>query len=160
MGIFYIRRHVHFRLWCFGWDGLLGSGTRLVAKLVLACFPDVRIVITFNAYPTVEGSEMKHSEILREAKKRLWDGVSRRRVNQASTICFAIILVSREGKDIYRAREIQTQIQEALDEQGYVSQWLNQQAGIPEELLTHRNMQEYRHRWLDELIRIYEEAGK
>jgi len=103
---------------------------------------------------------MKHSEILREAKKRLWDGVSRRRVNQASTICFAIILVSREGKDIYRAREIQTQIQEALDEQGYVSQWLNQQVRIPEELLTHRNMQEYRHRWLDELIRIYEEAGK
>lgn len=151
MGIFYIRRHVHFRLWCFGWDGLLGSGTRLVAKLVLACFPDVRIVITFNAYPTVEGSEMKHSTLLRRAKRHL-----RTEIYICCAIDAAVWDFPSDKLDWNLSHELCVKIHSALYPHRTVDDWLCARGYKP----TDNQLLDYRRRWLDELIRIYEEAGK
>lgn len=100
---------------------------------------------------------MKHSEILREAKNVLWDGRSSYRVGVTiQHICYAITLTS----DSRKALKLRREIRRVLGGCHSLYQWLGKHAGVPEELLTERNMQEYRHRWLDELIRIYEKAGK
>ena len=94
---------------------------------------------------------MKHSTLLRRAKKHL---------KKEEFVCLAINEAAWVSKDYKRnslkAMEIKNQICEAIKPYHSVKCWLRGQGFDP----TNEQMVEYRHRWLDELIRIYEEAGK
>ena len=103
---------------------------------------------------------MKHSEILREAKKILWDGKGRIGREERAYICDALFHAGARNGVPAKAQQIRKQIAAALYPYGTLSGWLSCVHRVPPTERNCINMQEYRHRWLDELIRIYAEAGK
>lgn len=103
---------------------------------------------------------MKHSEILREAKKILWDGKRRFGGEGRAYICDAVLHASVRNGLPGKGQQIRIEISAAIYPYATLSEWLSRVHGVPLTELNYINMQEYRRRWLDELIRIYEEAGK
>ena len=100
---------------------------------------------------------MKSSEMLRKAKDFLWDGVSPRAgvLNTNVGICYALICAV--GRD--ESPRVHQEIGRRLAPYGYVDNWLHHIAGVPWEQLTPENVQAYRHRWLEHLIKEYESKG-
>lgn len=101
---------------------------------------------------------MKTSTLLRKAKRHLWDGKSKRKPQVVSGLCVAIMLA--ETHITYpMGRDIRNRIIKSLGKHMYVVGWLEHKAHVPRSLLTDKNAQEYRHRWLDALIAEYEARG-
>lgn len=94
---------------------------------------------------------MKHSTLLRRAKKHF---------KEEGFVCLAIDEAAWASngykRNLCKAQEIKNQIREAIKPHDSVKCWLRNQGFNP----TDEQMVEYRHRWLDELIRTFEEAGK
>lgn len=101
---------------------------------------------------------MKTSELLRKARRYLWDGKGKQKPKQCSGLCVAILLA--ETHITYpMGRDIRNRIIKSLGRHIYVVGWLEHKARVPRRLLTAENVQEYRHRWLDALIAEYEARG-
>lgn len=116
---------------------------------------------------------VKTSDILRLAKEYLWDGTGRKPpIAKTTAICFAISIATsrlcscksdKESREIVKkARRIRNKIQTALSagrQNHYVVRtWLQLEKEVPAKLLTNKNMQIYRHRWLDKIIADYTAA--
>jgi hypothetical protein len=104
------------------------------------------------------GVAMKSSEILREAKKHLWNGKGKFVAERKSAcVCGAVMSAlassdeSGDGLKIY--------IDSVLDGQVFISSWLANVAKIPWHQITTENLQAYRLRWMDHMIEIFEAKG-
>jgi len=107
---------------------------------------------------------MKTSELLREAKKGLWWGNSCVPDSYASYIetsyvCIAIDRAGVRTGHSYLARNLRERLRIRLGKHDTVLGWLRYEVGVPEAHITGRNVQAYRHRWLDALIAEYEAKG-
>lgn len=91
----------------------------------------------------------KASTLLRRARAR----IAR---DRSGFVCLALLDSAHTSQEKIVAREIVEKIDNALYPSGTVGEWLRRQ-GI---YIGAGNMCEYRLRWMDELIRIYDEAGK
>ena len=107
---------------------------------------------------------MKTSELLKEAKKNLWDG-NGQLINAWAPVCSAVKhtgsrLENRGHKVKNKHAQVCRRIADSLAPHHYVTQWLHYHAGVPaEHLANHKDVQAYRHRWLDSLIAEYETQG-
>jgi predicted house-cleaning NTP pyrophosphatase (Maf/HAM1 superfamily) len=107
---------------------------------------------------------MKYSEILKKAKNYLLKGTDiSHRADKSHYLCTAIYMAARRGASINRYNTLIAHIDRLMNPSGrvkkycHVGEWLIKEAGIPLEQLTYENLQDYRHRWLDHLIKEYEE---
>ncbi|MDR0274100.1 MAG: hypothetical protein LBI48_01930 [Burkholderiaceae bacterium] len=101
---------------------------------------------------------IKTSEILRSAKKyHLWWGEDFTQEFYNEHICHAINSTPRGYHP--KAAFIIKIIMYRLCPHGDVASWLKKTANISPKLLTHKNIQAYRHRWLAALIAEYEAKG-
>ena len=111
---------------------------------------------------------MKHSQILKYVKEELWDGKGdpyEYGVWKTRYIC--LLLTSRGYLQKTKAEEIKAYINRLLkqtDREGRqliqdrgIEGWLNRQGIYPKNTI---DMQTYRARFIDELIKRYEEVGK
>ena len=105
---------------------------------------------------------MKHSEILQLAlDKHLahtkLDSYSPEKVYY---ICYAITLATdgQSEETIKNANEIKAHIENCLFPYYSIVTWLS--SNIPEEQLTHDQIQQYRKRWMLHLIEEYKQQGK
>lgn len=94
---------------------------------------------------------MKPSALLRRAKSYL-----RTEIYICLAIDAAVWDFSSDKQDWNLADEVIGKICGALYPHGTVEDWLRARGYKP----TDKQLLDYRRRWLDELIRIYEEAGK
>ena len=109
---------------------------------------------------------MKTSELLREAKKYLWDGKDEKELehlDKSEYICFAILSAARnnpnetiEHSTCLRCRRV---IEASLFPHNCVETWLLRSAGIPPKEMTHRRIQAYRLAWIDVLIKEFKAKG-
>lgn len=95
---------------------------------------------------TAKQRKQIHSALVR-AVPCLWNGKGKQG-NQKFYICNAISAVARYP-DHWPAK---IEIQRRLGRYNTVSLWLYNEAKIPHRLLTDKNLQVYRHRWLQSLI--------
>jgi hypothetical protein len=90
--------------------------------------------------------------LLRQAKKFLDDGTGPS--NKTLYICYAIEHAYEAGVGTFLTRIwLKRFIRERLGEYVTVNEYLEYVLNIPVELLTHKNVQEYRHRWVNALIK-------
>lgn len=100
---------------------------------------------------------MKTSQILREAKKLL---VAPKGGAGTPFVCWAITrVVIEKPRTRNKANQLKKRIMRSLNGHGTASQWLRINQGIANMLLTTRNMQTYRHLWVDHMIAEHEAAG-
>lgn len=117
---------------------------------------------------------MKHSEIIRESKKYLWNGKERLSYSKHELyVCHCIARFEDESltkqSDQNKVTQILKRIQKKL---GYielynlelkipraVEDWVETQ-GFNVKGVAHKWKQDYRSRWMDAMIKEYEEAGK
>lgn len=101
---------------------------------------------------------MKSSEILREAKKFLWDGRGRHSPpGKGLTVCYASSRgLGWSDKDSVHIRQ---RIMASIHPYNTVTMWLAVQMGVRHNTLTDRQKQAYRHAWVDHLIATYEAEG-
>ena len=111
---------------------------------------------------------MKHSEILKQVKDELWDGKGdpySKEVWKTRYIC--LLLTGRGYLQKTKSNQIKAYIKRLLKQSDFKSRfaidskgiegWLNLQGIYPKNTV---EMQKYRARFVDELIRRYEEVGK
>lgn len=109
---------------------------------------------------------MKTSVILKQAKERLWDGQNKW-TDGALYICHAIedtapdlVFRSRRFAPYNRAKKI---IQQRIHPEMSLDDWVRKNVKGSWRTLNKHNsleqMQAYRHRWLDALIKEYEAKG-
>lgn len=96
---------------------------------------------------------MKHSEILQLAKYFIESEAE-------DFICHAVARVGMEAYCEEQARQITSEIQRIMWPHCTLEIWLNSQGVPKDDAYDFELIREYRLRWMDELIRIYEEAGK
>ena len=113
---------------------------------------------------------MKHSEILKLAKKYLWDGTHYKMDNtfKSEFICNVLTGLDLSDEDFDKVLSIRKYIEKTMNKGLTKAQrdmvdclgiqgWLNVK-GYP---ANHgEQLQEYRQRWLDHLINQYEAVGK
>lgn len=87
---------------------------------------------------------------LRRAKEHLWDGVSPYG-RGTSYICFAI----DGGKSPFGKEDAKDIVMDRIFPNGSVGGYLVDKLRIPKRQLTQKNIQTFRHLWLDELIREF-----
>ena len=97
---------------------------------------------------------MKKSEMLKEAKKLLWDGVSNIDGKQRY-ICFALVQTVG-GK---QAEPLCNIIHERLEEYSSLFTWLRFKCNIPLGQLKNKALQKHRHQWVDLMIEEFEAKG-
>ena len=109
---------------------------------------------------------MKSSKLLKKAKKYLWDGHEKtyHDDDQTQFICGALIEAASNAKNISAlvvSQELRREIAARLYPASIVEGWLQRKKLIPKNPSTwnRTDIQTYRHRWLDELIREYEAKG-
>jgi hypothetical protein len=90
------------------------------------------------------------ADILRKAKNHLNDGLWGV-PGRKTYICFAIS-VADQYRESRAAKAAQKMIHSRIKGHGTVDAWLWAVAKIPKRQMTRRNVQAYRHRWLDALI--------
>jgi hypothetical protein len=100
---------------------------------------------------------LKSSEILARAKQYLWDGVTPYS-GESFFICITLTRVPYGGHG-FKVRALQKEIERRLDGEVSVRDWLRDKAGVPRSELTQKNVQAYRHRWVDHLIEEYVAKG-
>jgi hypothetical protein len=99
---------------------------------------------------------IKTSEILRAAKYYMWDGHGY--CAHTYYLCTSIQLAAERlsGDNRFKAEIIKNRISKSIAPENFVSRWLENAVGVPVTELTCKNLQAYRHRWLDALIAEYE----
>lgn len=111
---------------------------------------------------------MKHSEILKQIKEELWDGKGSPYGVEVYEKRYICILLSKKSylfktkcyeiiAYINRLLRQSTKEGRELVARGGIEGWLNLQGIYPKNT---KDMQIYRARFIDELIRRYEEVGK
>lgn len=103
---------------------------------------------------------MKTSEILRKAKKYLWNGTSKTVSREA--LCLALWDAACLSTPADRARigKVMNRISRALHKQSYVHGWLVAKGHATYAQINNPKLiQAYRHRWLNALIAEYERKG-
>jgi hypothetical protein len=88
------------------------------------------------------------------AKKHLWNGRTSRAgpgIYKERYICWAIDCDDGPAAD-RRNSPAKKIIMDRLVGHNTICNWLRYRARVPEELLTPKNVQAFRHRWLDSLI--------
>ena len=109
---------------------------------------------------------MKHSEILKLAldKHLALTKLDSYSPEKTYHICYAITLAAdgQSEETIRNAYEIKAHIENCLSPKCSVTNWLvhNKDLNIPEEQLTHDQIQQYRKRWVLHLIEEYKKQGK
>lgn len=96
--------------------------------------------------------------VLKLAVSKLDDGIGPQRLKSKETyICMAIFYIKYKDYDAGTLikRLARTVINDRLGKYVNVTCWLEGKCGISANLLTRRNVQEYRHRWLQELIKEF-----
>ena len=96
--------------------------------------------------------------VLKLAVSELDDGIGpHRRNNKATFICLAIHYTKYKNYDasLQIKRLARSVINDRLGRHSAVCDWLRSVVGINKDLLTRQNLQEYRHRWLQELIKEF-----
>jgi len=93
------------------------------------------------------------AQVFRDAKMVLNSG---RKLGQTSFICCAIGMTYT---DFYMAENAKQIIRERIAPYDTLESWLEMVAKIPRKQLTVRNIQKYRHAWLDSLIKEFENKG-
>ena len=99
---------------------------------------------------------MKHSEIIKEAKKYLDDGT--RLKGESAFVCFALRDSVKTNADWKRVESIQKLIRKRIHPFGTITKWLEFN-GYDVEKVSACAIQDYRLRWMDSLIKEYEDAG-
>lgn len=118
---------------------------------------------------------MKHSELIREAKKWLWDGNGRPSlINHEFYVCYCLTRVQEENEDIKESDrkkidEILARIRKKigsvkvcgidLNLTRSVEDWLNDR-GFKTSGVAQKWLQDYRARWMDAMIKEWEDKGK
>lgn len=97
------------------------------------------------------------ASVFRAAKKYLWDGKScGTKPGTWDYICFAIDDTLKKSSKPYEAVANATYvIQARLTPRGCVESWLANEANVDNSLLRPANVQAYRHRWLNALIKEF-----
>lgn len=100
---------------------------------------------------------MKHSQLIRKAKKSLSRHLC---CGRESWVCEAIKSSAVTDEDRKNANQIIKNIQRAIGGSNYtVLHWLQSQE-IDDHEATPEQIQDYRLRWMDAMINKYERAGK
>ena len=100
-----------------------------------------------------KANRKKIHEALVAAKPYLWDGKQSHCETEHLYICFAIDHAEDHAGLPWRCGVLaEEEIARRLQPEIAVHSWLRYKAKIPKELLTEKNVQAYRHRWLDALI--------
>ena len=97
---------------------------------------------------------MKKSQMLRKAKKVLWDGVSERNGKVPS-----IYLALACAVGYKHAAPLCNIIIERLEGWPTVGTWLHNKCNISIEQLTPKAVQKHRHQWVDLMIKEFEAKG-
>jgi hypothetical protein len=101
---------------------------------------------------------MKHSTLLKKAKKRLDLKTS---YHLASYVCNAIELSVKTDEEHALMDDIHRLIQKRLEGSQTLYGWLCKQLSVGQiSGATDEQIQNYRLRWMDSLIKEYQEAGK
>jgi hypothetical protein len=101
---------------------------------------------------------MKSSEILRDAKKLLWDGRGPNcPIAKRATVCYASCRGNGWGDA--DSAHIRQRIMVSIHPYNTVTGWVAAQLGVRHDTLTNRQKQQYRHAWVDHLIATYEAEG-
>ena len=112
---------------------------------------------------------IKPSDVLKLAKNHLKQPEPSKKLDWETYfyvspyICDAIDhagLMMDSNKAVRIADKIRAKISKSINGYFSVQQWLEYEKGIHHSELTVKNMQAYRHRWLDALIDEYERASK
>lgn len=102
---------------------------------------------------------MKKSKILKLVKEKM-----KNRPDQHIFICQVLSTLdfdlSMKGKSTKNIDELLNRIDSLLGDLYTLERWLLRKALIPNELITKENMFEYRQRFLDHLIKEYENKGE
>ena len=115
---------------------------------------------------------MKHSELIREAKKELWNGVGDFNLSTHCVhVCYCLDRVARRAteSDIKKIKQIKKSIQKAIGTitifgkptnlTKSVEDWLDSR-GFGASSVHIKWRQDYRARWMDAMINQYEREGK
>lgn len=104
---------------------------------------------------------MKHSELLREAKKHLWDGRSSYGfiIPMEPYICTAIRKASSSPNILSIANDIEARISYRLEKCATVRQWLFENFESARDASS-ADFQTYRLAWMEHLAKEYELEGK
>ena len=78
--------------------------------------------------------------------------------NTTDYVCRAVENANGESKSVTHL--ISDMIHDRISPFASVEVWLGNEANIPREKLTRKNLQAYRHAWLDSLIKEFEDAQK
>lgn len=97
------------------------------------------------------------AKALRAAKKNLRTGQPTVRLSaKMNHICFALDEAASNDQCSYDDAELARQlIMSRLHPWHTVKQWLDREVGVPPEHLTNEQVQVYRHRWVDSLIKEF-----
>ena len=97
---------------------------------------------------------MKKSEMLRKAKRFLWDGVSEN-TGKTVYICYALGYAVGDKQ----AQPLCNIIHERLEAYPTLFAWLRYKCNIPWEQLKDKAVQKHRYQWVDMLIEEFEAKG-
>lgn len=101
-------------------------------------------------------STIKTSTILKRAKLCLWDGIFPNFESKFMYVCFAIAHAPIKRQGGAKKTAVMCEINRRLFPHGSIAQWLCHNLSVE----TNRvQLQQYRHRWLDSLIKEYEAKG-
>ena len=107
---------------------------------------------------------MKHSELIERAKKHLWDGKTERVcIGTEPCICLAVLSATCEesNEEITTCHDITKYVSSLLGGWGTIGAWLKNEKGIEwTKQGGYRELQAYRLRFMDELIKRYQAEGK
>lgn len=111
---------------------------------------------------------MKHSEFIKKAKRNLWNGKKGKTSREEVMICLALVETVKRTEDGGFDRvedriseDIQSYIHNLLGNQVTLGAWLTMEKGIDwTKYGGYPALQDYRLRFMDELIRRYEAEGK
>lgn len=87
--------------------------------------------------------------LLKRGKKKLWNGKSPRPDNKIRHVCLCIY----DGTAM--SEMLTNEIDCRLGNYSFVSSWLADEAKVPSIQLTDANMQAYRLRWMNDMIREF-----
>jgi len=107
-------------------------------------------------------TKIKYSDVLIEAKNHLAK-TPRGRRRETNYVCFAVEHAAEKLRVPEIGSDLRCRIMDVLQKEDSftltVRLWLIRK-GIPKEDLTPEAVQEYRHRWLDQLIKEFKAAGE
>lgn len=106
-----------------------------------------------NQYTKVQRKAI--ARMLSAAKNYLWDGQGEKPHYMKVCICFASTAAWQGEQDNLGHTLARRVISQRLGNEVLVEGWLRREAKVPKHLITPINVQPYRHRWVDALIKEF-----